>query len=75
MSPLVAIAFLVGVNKGGTSGGAIPSILLNALAIGTLALSSVIELIFQMRRAGISAHTALSPLVDPVLNRLYALVA
>lgn len=30
MSPLVAIAFLVGVNKGGTSGGAIPAILLNA---------------------------------------------
>ncbi|MBO6901656.1 MAG: tripartite tricarboxylate transporter permease [Rhizobiaceae bacterium] len=29
MSPLVAIAFLVGVNKGGTSGGAVPSILLN----------------------------------------------
>jgi putative tricarboxylic transport membrane protein len=30
MSPLAAIAFLVGVNKGGTSGGAIPAILLNA---------------------------------------------
>lgn len=30
MSPLVAIAFLVGVNKGGTSGGAVPAILLNA---------------------------------------------
>lgn len=30
MSPLSAIAFLVGVNKGGTSGGAIPAILLNA---------------------------------------------
>ena len=30
MSPLVAIAFLVGVNKGGTSGGAIPAILLDA---------------------------------------------
>ncbi|UCE30569.1 MAG: tripartite tricarboxylate transporter permease [Burkholderiales bacterium] len=29
MSPLSAIAFLVGVNKGGTSGGAIPAILLN----------------------------------------------
>ncbi len=29
MSPLTAIAFLVGVNKGGTSGGAVPSILLN----------------------------------------------
>ena len=29
MSPVVAIAFLVGVNKGGTSGGAVPSILLN----------------------------------------------
>ena len=28
MSPLMAIAFLVGVNKGGTSGGAIPAILL-----------------------------------------------
>lgn len=30
MNPLVAIAFLVGVNKGGTSGGAVPAILLNA---------------------------------------------
>ncbi len=30
MSPLGAIAFLVGVNKGGTSGGAIPAILLNS---------------------------------------------
>ena len=30
MSPLAAIAFLVGVNKGGTSGGAIPAILLNS---------------------------------------------
>ncbi|MEO9781071.1 MAG: tripartite tricarboxylate transporter permease [Sedimentitalea sp.] len=30
MTPLVAIAFLVGVNKGGTSGGAIPAILLNS---------------------------------------------
>lgn len=30
MDPLVAIAFLVGVNKGGTSGGAVPAILLNA---------------------------------------------
>ena len=30
MTPLAAIAFLVGVNKGGTSGGAIPSILLNS---------------------------------------------
>jgi len=30
MSPLTAIAFLVGVNKGGTSGGAIPAILLNS---------------------------------------------
>ena len=28
--PMVAIAFLVGVNKGGTSGGAIPAILINA---------------------------------------------
>lgn len=30
MSPLAAIAFLVGVNKGGTSGGAVPAILINA---------------------------------------------
>jgi putative tricarboxylic transport membrane protein len=30
MSPLASIAFLVGVNKGGTSGGAIPAILLNS---------------------------------------------
>ncbi len=30
MSPLAAIAFLVGINKGGTSGGAIPAILINA---------------------------------------------
>ena len=30
MSPLSAIAFLVGVNKGGTSGGAVPAILLNS---------------------------------------------
>ena len=30
MSPVAAIAFLVGVNKGGTSGGAIPAILINA---------------------------------------------
>ncbi|MEZ5856018.1 MAG: tripartite tricarboxylate transporter permease [Hyphomicrobiaceae bacterium] len=30
MSPLAAIAFLVGINKGGTSGGAVPAILLNA---------------------------------------------
>lgn len=30
MSPMVAIAFLVGVTKGGTSGGAVPAILLNA---------------------------------------------
>ena len=29
MSPLAAIAFLVGVNKGGTSGGAVPAIILN----------------------------------------------
>jgi len=29
MPPITAIAFLVGVNKGGTSGGAIPAILLN----------------------------------------------
>lgn len=28
--PLAAIAFLVGINKGGTSGGAIPAILINA---------------------------------------------
>jgi len=30
MSPLASIAFLVGVNKGGTSGGAIPAIMLNS---------------------------------------------
>lgn len=30
MSPLSAIAFLVGINKGGTSGGAVPAILLNS---------------------------------------------
>ncbi|MEQ9330696.1 tripartite tricarboxylate transporter permease [Thalassobaculum sp.] len=30
MSPMIAIAFLVGVTKGGTSGGAVPAILLNA---------------------------------------------
>ena len=30
MSPMAAIAFLVGINKGGTSGGAIPAILMNA---------------------------------------------
>jgi putative tricarboxylic transport membrane protein len=30
MSPMSAIGFLVGVNKGGTSGGAIPAILINA---------------------------------------------
>lgn len=30
LEPVVAIAFLVGINKGGTSGGAIPAILLNA---------------------------------------------
>lgn len=30
MSPMSAIGFLVGINKGGTSGGAIPAILLNA---------------------------------------------
>lgn len=30
MSPVTAIAFLVGVNKGGTSGGAVPAILLNS---------------------------------------------
>jgi putative tricarboxylic transport membrane protein len=30
MTPLASIAFLVGVNKGGTSGGAIPAILLNS---------------------------------------------
>jgi len=30
MSPISAIAFLVGVNKGGTSGGAVPAILLNS---------------------------------------------
>ena len=30
MSPLAAIACLVGVNKGGTSGGAVPAILLNS---------------------------------------------
>ncbi|HAY45468.1 MAG TPA: Tricarboxylate transporter family protein [Gammaproteobacteria bacterium] len=30
MSPVAAVGFLVGVNKGGTSGGAIPAILLNA---------------------------------------------
>ena len=30
MQPLVAIAFLVGITKGGTSGGAVPAILLNA---------------------------------------------
>ena len=29
MSPLAALAFLVGINKGGTSGGAIPAILIN----------------------------------------------
>ncbi len=29
-TPLAAIAFLVGLNKGGTSGGAIPAILINA---------------------------------------------
>ena len=29
-TPLAAIAFLVGINKGGTSGGAIPAILINA---------------------------------------------
>ena len=28
--PLAAIAFLVGINKGGTSGGAVPAILINA---------------------------------------------
>ena len=30
MSPVSAIAFLVGINKGGTSGGAVPAILLNS---------------------------------------------
>ena len=30
MQPVTAIAFLVGVNKGGTSGGAVPAILLNS---------------------------------------------
>jgi len=30
MSPMSAIGFLIGINKGGTSGGAIPAILLNA---------------------------------------------
>jgi putative tricarboxylic transport membrane protein len=30
MSPMSAIGFLVGINKGGTSGGAIPAILINA---------------------------------------------
>lgn len=30
MSPLASIAFLVGINKGGTSGGAVPAILLNS---------------------------------------------
>ncbi len=30
MSPLAAIAFLVGINKGGTSGGAVPAVLINA---------------------------------------------
>ncbi len=30
MSPLTAIAFLVGINKGGTSGGAVPAVLINA---------------------------------------------
>ena len=30
MAPVTAIAFLVGVNKGGTSGGAVPAILLNS---------------------------------------------
>jgi len=30
MSPVTAIAFLIGITKGGTSGGAIPAILLNA---------------------------------------------
>ena len=30
MPPMIAIAFLVGVTKGGTSGGAVPAILLNA---------------------------------------------
>ena len=30
MPPVTAIAFLVGVNKGGTSGGAVPAILLNS---------------------------------------------
>ena len=30
MSPVAAIGFLVGINKGGTSGGAIPAILINA---------------------------------------------
>jgi len=30
MSPLSAIAFLVGINKGGTSGGAVPAVLINA---------------------------------------------
>ena len=30
MEPITALAFLVGITKGGTSGGAIPAILLNA---------------------------------------------
>nr|WP_315983599.1 tripartite tricarboxylate transporter permease [Aliamphritea spongicola] len=30
MSPVTALAFLIGITKGGTSGGAIPAILINA---------------------------------------------
>jgi putative tricarboxylic transport membrane protein len=50
MSPLAAIAFLVGVNKGGTSGGAIPAILLNSPGTPEAAASALDG--FPMARRG-----------------------
>jgi putative tricarboxylic transport membrane protein len=41
LNPVTAIAFLVGVNKGGTSGGAIPAVLLNSPGTAESAASAL----------------------------------
>ena len=54
MSPIPAIAFLVGVNKGGTSGGAIPAILLNSPGTPEAAASALDG--YPMARSGESVR-------------------
>ncbi len=66
MSPLVAIAFLVGVNKGGTSGGAVPAILLNAPGTPEAAATALDG--YPMSRAGLPVKAMKTALYSSVFG-------